>query len=336
MADLKPVYLLSGSDRPKIETALGRLRARFDAAAIEHLSAVEASGADTVAACNTLGLFGGDGRLVIVEDVDGRRGADGRRAGGWKAADTKEIAEYLKDPAAETVLALVADELKRDSALAKACAKAGDVLVYDAPRERDLPSWIARQFEARSVRVAPDACRALLEIVGDDLFQLTSEIDKLATWAGGDEVTEPDVRLSAVGLAETSGFELTDAWGRRDVGAALAAAEAILDRSGKPRRDSAARLAGLFAAHVERVRDCQRLEAAGVSPKEAAARIKRHPYYVQKLYAQARNYTADELRDVTVRLANLDRALKGDSKLAPDLELERALVDVTRAAASAA
>ena len=43
----------------------------------------------------------------------------------------KAIAAYLASPAPDTVLALVAAELKKDSALGKACAKAGDVLVYD-------------------------------------------------------------------------------------------------------------------------------------------------------------------------------------------------------------
>jgi DNA polymerase III delta subunit len=57
--------------------------------------------------------------------------------------------------------------------------------------------------------------------------------------------------------------------------------------------------------------------------------MKRHPFYVQKLYAQARNYSPDELRRVTVSLAALDYALKGGSRLPTDLELERALVEAT-------
>jgi DNA polymerase III delta subunit len=56
------------------------------------------------------------------------------------------------------------------------------------------------------------------------------------------------------------------------------------------------------------------------------------PYYVQKLFAQAANFAVDELRDATVRLAELDLALKGGSRLAGDLELERALVEITRPA----
>jgi DNA polymerase III delta subunit len=57
---------------------------------------------------------------------------------------------------------------------------------------------------------------------------------------------------------------------------------------------------------------------------------------VQKLYSQARNYSPDELREVTLRLAQLDHALKGGSRLAADLELERALIEITRPTEGAA
>jgi hypothetical protein len=52
---------------------------------------------------------------------------------------------------------------------------------------------------------------------------------------------------------------------------------------------------------------------------------------VSKLYSQARNYDPDELRTVTVRLSGLDHALKGGSRLPSDLELERALIEITKA-----
>src|SRR5262249_61485741 len=113
--------------------ALRRLRDRIGEDATELLTAHEASGDDAVAACNSLGLLGGGGRLVVVEDVDK-----------WKAADTKAVAAYLASPAPDTVLALVASELKRDSALAKACAKAGDDLGYDGAKRRQA-GWVAKQ-----------------------------------------------------------------------------------------------------------------------------------------------------------------------------------------------
>ncbi len=332
MAELKPVYLIAGADRPKIRTALDRLRGHFDAEAIETVSAERTSGADAVALCNSLGLFGGELRLVIVEDVDGHRGGEGRMVGGWKAADVKAVEEYLAAAPPDTVLALVAEEAKRDSPLAKAVAKAGDILTFDIAK-RDLPKWVAAQFQKLGHRVDPAACRLLVEIVGEDADELESEIEKIATWAGDrQEIGEREIELLAAAVAEASAFALTDSWGRRDVGAVLTAAETTFERSGEPRRNVPPQLAGRLAAHVARVRQCQAWEAEGVSAKDAAARLRKHPLYVQKLYGQAGNFDADELREVVVRLAELDHALKGASRLAPDLELERALVDATRRA----
>jgi DNA polymerase III delta subunit len=115
------------------------------------------------------------------------------------------------------------------------------------------------------------------------------------------------------------------------VGAVLDAAESMLERSGDPRSRTIPRVGSILTSHVARVRSCQVLEAEGLSARDAAARLKQHPFYVQKLYAQAHNFSGQELRRATVRLAELDHALKGGSRLAPDLELERALIDVTQA-----
>jgi DNA polymerase III subunit delta len=322
-SDLEPVYLITGGDRPKIQRALRRLRDRVGEDAVELLSASEASGEDAVAACNALGLFSEGHRLVIVTDVDG-----------WKAADVKGVAAYLGAPAPGTVLALVGEEVKKDSALGKACAKAGSILVYDVPKRR-LPEWVGKQFADRGVVAEAEACRLLVEIVGESPEELASEVDKLATWAGDEPVGVAAVEVLAAGCAEIPGYELTDAWGRRDLGATLAACQTVLERSGDPVSRSVPALAGLLVGHVGRVRACQALADEGLSAREAATRMKRHPFYVEKLFAQARNYSVDELRDAVVRLAELDHALKGGSRLAPDLELERTLIEITRPPARA-
>jgi hypothetical protein len=179
---LKPVYLLTGSDRPKIETALTRLRRHFEPEATEIVSAQERSGGEAAALCNAGSLFG-DARLVLVEGVDGRRNSEGRLANGWKAADVKAIEEYLASPAPGTVLALVAEELKKDAPLTKACAKVGEVLAYEVAK-RNVNQWVADRFRQAGARAEPDACAALIHLVGEDFHQLANEIDKLALWAG--------------------------------------------------------------------------------------------------------------------------------------------------------
>jgi DNA polymerase III subunit delta len=217
MAELKPVYLLIGSDRPKIVRALERLRARIGEDGVQHLSAREASGDDVAAECNAMGLFGGGRRLVLVDEAER-----------WKATDVKALAAYLEAPAPDTVVALTGD-VKPDSALGKACKKAGDVLVYDVPK-RQLPAWVGEQFARLGAKAEPAACTALVELVGDDLDELEGEVDKLAVWAAGETIEARHVELLAAGRAETSVFALTDAWGKRDVAAVLRACEGLLER----------------------------------------------------------------------------------------------------------
>ena len=78
VAELLSAYLITGTDKPKVTRALRRLRDRVGEDATEHLSAHEASGEDVAAACNALGLFTVERRLVVVEDVER-----------WKAPDLK-------------------------------------------------------------------------------------------------------------------------------------------------------------------------------------------------------------------------------------------------------
>jgi DNA polymerase III subunit delta len=318
-SELKPAYLLSGTDRPKIEEALRRLRARVGEGGNEVLSAAETSGDEAVAACNAPGLFSTGARAVVVQHVES-----------WKSADVKEVTTYLADPAPGTVLALVGSGLKKDSPLAKACAKAGELLFYDVPKSK-LPNWVAERFRALGGNADRDACRLLVDIVGDNVTELETEIEKIVTWAGGDTVDAAAVEALAAGRAEIPIFALTDSWGARDVPAVLRAVESILERPERTRRDEVTRISARFAGHVQFVREVQDLAAEGVSAREAASRLRRNPYYVQKLFAQAANFSSEELGGVLVRAAQLDLAVKGRSPLPSELELDRALTDSTLA-----
>ena len=312
--ELLPIYLLTGSDRPKIVRALRRLRARFSDESVEVLSVPPASGEDAVAACNALGLFAGGGRLVVVEGVEN-----------WRAADLKEVESYLEDASPGAVLALVANEPPKGHAHAELVRKRGQVLAYEVPKPRSPTAWVAAEFKRLGIEVEPDAARALVEIVGDDVLTLASEIEKIATWAGGAAVGVREVEALAVPAREVEGWALTDAWGARDLPATLAACEAALEE-----REPFV-LAIALATHVGRVRAAQTLAEEGLRSGDVAKRLGIKEYPARKALAHAENYSRDELDSALVRLAALDSALKGASRLSAELELERALADVTRA-----
>ena len=313
---LQPVYLITGSDRPKVRRALARLRVRFPSESVELLSADSASGPDAAAACNALGLFGSEGaRLVVVEGVER-----------WRADDAEAVAEYLGDPTPTSVLALVADAAVKTAGLVAACEKTGQVLRFDVPKPRDPSIWVRAEFERLGARVDADAARALVEIVGDDVTELATEVEKLTTWAAGAPIGRREVELLAVPTGETYVWALTDAWGRRDAGAVLSACEALLERRAREPFSIAAAL----ASYVGRVRAAQALASEGLGAAEISKRLKMKEYPARKALEHARNYTPDDLDDALISLAKLDAALKGASRVSAELELERALADLTR------
>lgn len=317
MADdtLGPAYLLLGTDRPKIARALARLRARFGPEGVETLSAESSSGEDVVAALNALGLFG-SGRLVVVEEVER-----------WKKADAEELHAYLAQPAPGAVLALVADDAPRDSALPDMIGKAGEVLRYDIPKPKDPSVWVRTELDRLGVQASEDAARRLVEIVGDDVGVLAVEVEKLATWAGGETVGPREVELLAVSAgAESPAWAISDAWGNRDVAGVLTACEAELEEGVEPFL-----IAVRLAAQVGLVRAVQALASEGLTSREIAGRLKKHEFRVRKAFAHAERHSADDLDQAIIRLAEVDAASKGASRVGAELELERALIQITRA-----
>jgi DNA polymerase III subunit delta len=312
---LRPIYLLTGGDRPKIRRALDRLRSRFGPESVETLSAEAASGEEAVAALNSLGLFGGEGgRLVIVEDAER-----------WKKQDEDAVAGYVADPVPGAVLALVAAELK-GSSIPALCAKAGEVLTFDVPKPRDLPGWVRAQFERLDAQADGEAARALVEIVGDDVNALETEVEKLATWAAGEPIGRREVELVAAPAHEATAWAIMDAWGARDLAVALVACQSDLEQGVDPFA-----IAMRLSSQVALVRQAQALSEEGLGVKDIAKRLRKHEFRVRKALGHAENYTRDELDEAVIRLAELDAALKGSSRLAGELELERAIVELVRA-----
>jgi len=116
VADLKPIYLISGEDDARIDEWRARLRRRAEdelgAGGLELFDPKTASAEDVVAALATL-TFGEDKRYLLVDD-----------AGGWKAADLEPLTDALGAVPADMLLVLIVRG-KPLKALVTAVEKAG-------------------------------------------------------------------------------------------------------------------------------------------------------------------------------------------------------------------
>jgi DNA polymerase III delta subunit len=310
----KPAYLIAGSDWPKIDAAAVRLRSQFDEDSTEQIMVGEDEAADVVAACNALGLFGGE-RLVQVRGVEA-----------LEPEQVEAIVAYLADPAPGTCLALFGGKgVAADGALATAVAAVGDVRLFDAPDDEHAVQWVVKRFAEQGISCPLPVAKRIVKLAGIEIGDLALEVEKLAVYGRDQPPSEPDVDLLVSEQLDVKPWNMTDAWGRRDAAAVVGYATADIE---KP--DDVQRISAIFANHVRRVRQALLVLDSGGSAKDVQKQLGlRSPYQAQGLCRQARAFSEPELARAVVRMAELDEAIKGGSRLDPRLELELALVEIS-------
>jgi DNA polymerase-3 subunit delta len=158
-----------------------------------------------------------DRRVVVVRDV-----------GGLKKDTRAVLDKYLKKPAPDLLLILVAaSDAKSDKGLVTA-TEAVEFRPLEGSR---IPKWIAYYVEHDlGASITEAAIKLLQEAAGTELAQLKIELDKLAMFVSGETIDEAAVS-AVVGVrpGETMG-DLFDAVARRDATSALAMLPAVFQQ----------------------------------------------------------------------------------------------------------
>lgn len=193
----------------------------------------------------------------------------------------------------------------------------------------ELTPWIRQEVIRQGKSLAADAAQVLIDTVGADCDILAGEISKLVMYVGDSaEISAEDVRAAATPGEEQDIFGLTDAIGKRDVGAALALLPALVPAHAS--RGSAIPVLAMIARHLRLLWQCHYLQANKVNPLSAQncpEHIKqclpaqhnifdavrgRRPI-ARRFSEQARNFSQNQLARGLVEIYQTDMALKGRS-----------------------
>jgi DNA polymerase-3 subunit delta len=297
--NLDPVYVLSSEHPILVDRLVAAIRDAAVPAAMRawNYDVVEGkpSSARIVAAAQTLPMMG-ERRMVLVRDL-----------ATLPADDAPQLVAYFAAPNPSSVVVALTSKLDKRLSIFKAAAKHGYLHVLEAPR--NAQGWIRAEAEARGVALEPHAMTRLQDTVGNDLSRLALVIEQLGLYAVGRGVTADDVDDLIADTRERTVFELTDAIGAGDTGAALAAISALCDQ-----RDSAIGVIAMLARFVRQLALVHVHRGRGKG--ELAPLLGVPPFVVDKLATQARRYPPDHLLRATRLLAAADRAIKGDPTVA--------------------
>ena len=230
-----PCYLLSGEEPFLVQTLLQHFREKaVDAAAIDfnydQFRGEEVDAEEVLLIAQTFPVFSAR-RLLIVLNAD--QMTDNREA----------LPAYLENPCETTVLVFVAAKPDMRKKIFSALKKKGVVIACPPLYDNEVPQWIAQEGRKRGLRFSKEALWYLKEHLGNDLFSIQQEIDKLSLHlsaaadspsSGATEISIEAVQQVIADGRSHSIFELVGAVGEKNIKTALRLLTELLAEGERP------------------------------------------------------------------------------------------------------
>ena len=261
---------------------------------------------DFRSACSATGFLAKK-RLIIVENLI------------EKHPDKKiqqEIVEYLdKDWDDDNILIFWEEEEEVDWKKKKKKANQAQPLLARLEKEKEeifellsgekLNRWVKDEIKKRAGRIDSSAVLELVSMVGADLWQIVSEIDKLVSYKNKKIVTADDVHLLVKTKFDDNIFHLTDALAEKNAPLSF---RLIHDQiqSGAPELYILAMLTRQFRILLQ-VKEIIEQEPNYYT---VASRLGLYPFVAQKAILAARKFTMDELKNIYRLLLEIDIKIK--------------------------
>ncbi|HEX3737018.1 MAG TPA: DNA polymerase III subunit delta, partial [Solirubrobacterales bacterium] len=226
--EMRPLYLISGTDAAKIEATRSRLRARAEReagdGALEVFEPGEGRGAPDhealLAAIPAMSLMG-TRRYLLADGVER-----------WRDKQQAAVAEAIGGELPPDLTLVLIARAKAPAKLLKAAKGAkGEIHAFEAPKARDMPRALVTDAQRLGFRLDPAAARLLVERMGADPLRLRNELERLALWAGEDgEVTVADLEEMIADTSEAAVWTLSDAVIEGDARTALRVGEQLVEQ----------------------------------------------------------------------------------------------------------
>ena len=152
--------------------------------------------------------FMADKRVLVLKELERLRGS-------WK-----DLIGYCLDPAPSTVLIMLFNPFDesgrrsrqpRDYKKLEAAIKAkGRIILFDKLADEDLTRWIVQKAKKMDLPIDADSADVIVRSVGDNLFDIQNELEKLAVVFEGGRIGRKDLEAVIGGYRIGALFDLVD------------------------------------------------------------------------------------------------------------------------------
>lgn len=308
----KQVYLLFGEEEYLKNQYKNRLhRAILSEDDTMNFSSFEGKGVDVrqiIDQAETLPFFA-DHRMILIE-----------QSGFFKNA-SPELAEYIPQIPAETILVFVEKDVDKRGKLYKAVQKKGRAVELGRQDEKTLQAWVLGMLKKEKRTITRDALTLFLEKSGNDMENIANELEKLLTYTHGKDAVEyADVEEICTVTTESRVFDMIRAVAEKKQKQALDLYYDLLSLKEPPMR-----ILFLIARQFNQMMQVKELRERGYGASEIASKAGIAPFIVKKSLAQSAQFEMDELYRAVKDCVEAEEAVK-TGRLGDCLAVEMVIV----------
>jgi DNA polymerase-3 subunit delta len=312
------LYILYGDNDFSIHEALEHLKSEVGVPDVLDANVTRApvssvSPQQLLALCNTV-PFLAFRRMVIVDGLlslyEGRRPPRrGRRGQGGEsdvASSWLSIGEHIGDMLPSTDLVLVEKAVRKGNVLLNRLSPVAQVKEFPLFRGPELSRWIWERASERSCSISRGGIELLAELVGGNLWAMSSEIEKLSLYCQGRIVEADDVQMLVPVAREMSIFSAVDAIMEGKYPEALRIIRRLMESgAGGPY------IVVMVARQVRLLLLAKDIEKRGVPQEQMRVRLGLSAdWMLRRLRGQGRRYSQSALESLHRGLLETDLAIK--------------------------
>jgi DNA polymerase III subunit delta len=289
-------FLVIGDDGYIREKEIARIKDSFLSATESELNYSVHFPDDIDGMMNAVGTmpFLADKRVVLVRDAE-------------KLSDegAESLLKYLESPSDTGVMIVTAGAAFKKTAKFRNMSKHAKLIKADRPDTSTMGGWIRGFMKKAGVEISADAVALIVELKGTDTAGVKIELDKLASFAGGEKIEREHVE-SLVGRSVTETiFQLVDAINDRDGEWAFNVLNDLYDQKKQPPE-----IIGYLGWYIRVIQKIKLLTVRGMGPSGIASELGYSQGYVHRLSGQAARYSPGRVERWVSLLCETDRAIK--------------------------
>lgn len=325
-----PCYLLSGEEPFFVQELLRRFRERAVETAADfnydRLQGEEVRPAELLLIAQTFPVFS-PRRLVIVQNADRIEG------------DGEALLPYLESPCETSTLVFVAAKPDMRKKFFAALKKKGTVITCPPLYDNEVSGWIAQEARKKGLQFSQEALWRLKEHLGNDLFAIQQEIEKLALYLSDEAARDeaplgagpPERKVSIETVEQVIGggrshsiFEWVKAVAERDLGGSLKLLTTLVSEGEPPLF-----MLAMLTRQWRLMASAKAGLLAGKSESALGKKLPMPPRVLSSFFQQLKRWRIEEIRRGFDLFLAADSQLKGGRQSSPSV-LEALVLDLCR------